>query len=102
MKYKKIFFLIVFFFSIVSTSTMVYASEDTDLNIILEKSTTDDGSPKKEPIYTPKKSEPVRILPQTGEILKSFLFILIGLSILLFCISIVINRTNTKIMNWET
>lgn len=71
---------------------------DIEVRIIETKESTSDT---KETIYTPKKAVPVRILPNTGEIITTFIYIIIGLSFLFFFVGLLLNRILYKEIRWD-
>ena len=108
---KKLTIILLLVAFIFFSSVVTFAVEDaiggnksTITEIILKKGT--DGTTeneKKETIYTPDEAKPVRILPETGEILTSFIYIIIGLSVLLFILGIMISRIiySNNEFRWE-
>lgn len=101
MNKNKLLPILIFFIFTISLPITTFASEETEVNIHLKKG-ADEPIDKKEPIYTPKKPVDVTFLPQTSEILNSFIFIIIGLSILLFIIGIIMNKESLLNISLET
>lgn len=78
-------------------------SKKTEVEIVLNKGKIPDtkGDEDKPTIYTPKKAVPVKVLPSTGEVVTSFIYIIIGLSLVLFLLGIVISRLGHNDIRWE-
>ncbi|MBO0476476.1 hypothetical protein DOK76_05295 [Vagococcus sp. DIV0080] len=88
-------------FSPISLANDTYFGEEkeTEVGVILEKDTID--SKEKDTIYTPTPAVPVRRLPDTGEIITSFVYIIIGLSLILFIFSLAVVKLLKNDMRWE-
>jgi len=89
--------ILLTFISIFSLGNInTYANEskaDTEMNVLLEKgSNKTDDTKDKDTNYKPTPAEYVKKLPQTGEIITSFLIIMIGFSILLFILLLLFNK----------
>jgi len=84
----------------------VYANEKdavTATDIILKQGEVDKDKDKdkdKDNMYKPKDPEYIKKLPQTGEIISSFIFIMIGFSIILF-ISLLLIDKYTYLNEWR-
>lgn len=103
---KKIFFIILIFLPFFSNTIVSNAelNDDTDINVTIKKNISSynpNSNSKKEPIYTPDSPKIVQILPQTGEILTSFMYSVIGLSLLIFFSGLFFNKYIIKNMNWR-
>lgn len=104
MKYKKKYLLtaVLLIFSLLSFS-QVYAIE-TQTEIKIEQSELKGDRPESnDNLYKPNDPIPVQLLPQTGEIVLSFVYIMIGLSLLIFVLGIFINKMymNTIEVRWD-
>ncbi|MGX7024900.1 hypothetical protein [Vagococcus hydrophili] len=106
MKLFKLSCLVLLFISLsLAVPSLVSANDDhkTQAEVILKK--TKDSEPKptkpKESIYTPEKAKPVRFLPQTGEIVASFMYIIIGLCFLIFILGMLMNRATKIDVRWD-
>ena len=88
-------------FSLVGFNLSFAASITNDVEVNINKTEPSKEVDKTEPIYTPKDPVPVKILPQTGEIIASFMYIMIGLSILLFITGLIVNKVNTVDVRWD-
>ena len=91
------FLLLVFMLAPLNHTQAVSSSEKiqrSEIGIELLKSNPEDkdDDEDKETIYTPDDPRPIRVLPDTGEIISSFLYMILGLSILLFLFGVLINR----------
>lgn len=78
----------------------------TDGNTITEVTLEGEKKPvkpdeKKEPIYKPDPAKPVKILPNTGEVITTFMYMVIGLSILLLFLGMYINTITRNFIRWE-
>lgn len=93
--------LSIVLFSLVGFNLSFAASITNDVEVIIDKSNDSEETVKKEPIYKPKDPVPVKILPQTGEVIASFMYIMIGLSILLFITGLLVNKINTIDVRWD-
>ncbi len=76
---------------------------DVEIEILESKDDgkKDDDVIDKETVYTPSEPIPRRILPDTGEIITSFIYILIGLSLLLFLFGLLISRMIQNDIRWD-
>lgn len=81
----------------------VYAKQnvETEVEVNLSKSKEEDQEEDKDTIYTPEEPVPVRVLPNTGEIITSFIYILIGLSLILFLFGLFVSRMIQNDIRWE-
>lgn len=75
--------------------------KDSKVNIILKSEKVEsqaDGNNNNngDHIYSTAPAKPVNLLPQTGEIVTSFIIMIIGLSVLLFVLGIYINKSITN------
>lgn len=92
------FFLLLIFSFFISVSTSSYAVEqekDIDISLKIIKGETSVKPPTDDKDNNYKPSEPQEIkklLPQTGETILSFMFVLIGVSIMLIIVGIVTLR----------
>lgn len=79
-------------------------SEKTEVEIEISKSSMDedeDSGIDKETIYTPVEPTPLRVLPNTGEVIVSFIYIIIGLSIILFLFGLLVSRLIQNDVRWD-
>lgn len=90
--------IVMIFMTDVSLAADSHLKEETEVNILLEKGTV---PKKKVPIYTPKKAEQIKILPQTGEIITAFIYVILGLSVVLFLLGLVVIKMNSNQLSWE-
>lgn len=83
----------------------VYAKQnvETEIEVNLSKSKEEDQGKDedKDTIYKPEEPVPVRVLPNTGEIITSFIYILIGLSLILFLFGLFVSRMIQNDIRWE-
>lgn len=103
MKYLKLAFNILFVFVFIFGGSYIsFANnKDSKVDIQITQTSTSDKEKEKETIYTPQKATPIKLLPQTGEILTSFMLIIIGLSILVFILGILVSRLTIKDIRLE-
>jgi len=83
---------------------MASTSEKTEVEIEISKSSMDEEDDKsidKETIYTPAEPTPLRVLPNTGEVITSFVYIIIGLSIILFLFGLLVSRLIQNDVRWD-
>lgn len=102
MKNYKIFSMLIIIFFILAFPIITFADEKSDVEVNLKRSIYISSEDKKEPIYTSKSPKNITVLPQTGEIISSFIIILIGLLILLFIVGIQINKYKILDISLET
>jgi len=92
--YLAILLTFISIFSLGTTNTFANENKtDTEMNVLLDK-----GSPQKDEIkdkvtnYKPTPAEYIKKLPQTGEVITSFVIIITGFSILLFILLLLFNK----------
>lgn len=107
MKYLKIScvaaVLMTFFLFLPNVVTAESSNNETKTEIILNKSKEID---KKKPkpgvtIYETKPPKEVNLLPKTGEVITTFMYMIIGLSFLLFIMGLLVNRATRNDVRWE-
>ena len=88
---------------VVAQASTTMDSKETGVQVILDRGKLADteGDEDKPTVYTPKKASPVKVLPSTGEVVTSFIYIIIGLSFVLFILGIVISRLGHDNVRWE-
>ena len=86
-----------------AVSKVVVTNQKTEVGVELQKSSIDviDEDKEKETIYTPDDPRPIRVLPDTGEIITSFMYVILGLSILLFLFGLLVNRLIENDVRWD-
>lgn len=98
-------FTMIFFFPIVTFATVDKIDNTdrvTEADVIIEKKENEkEVEQDKETIYTPKKAVPLRVLPNTGEVLMSFIYIIVGLSVLIFIFGVIVSKTIHDEIRWE-
>lgn len=99
---KNIAILSMVLFSLVGFNLSFAESvTNNDVEVNINKADSSKEVEKKELIYRPKDPVSVKMLPQTGEIVASFMYIMIGLSILLFITGLIVNKVNTIDVRWD-
>lgn len=107
MRFLKLNFVVGLFVVLwlLPTSTVsANVSEKTEVEIEISKSSMDEdenNSIDKETIYTPVEPTPLRVLPNTGEVIVSFIYIIIGLSIMLFLFGLLVSRLIQNDVRWD-
>ena len=76
--------------------------QKTDVEVNITYTSEEKEPPEKGNIFDPDEAKPVKILPSTGEVLTTFVYVIIGLSILTFVLGILINRTIKLDIEWES
>lgn len=101
---KIITIFILLLITFVSTNNVLASNfdEDTEANVSLKKSDSNtETNNNKKPIYTTSTPKKVDLLPQTGEILASFMYVMIGLSLLIFIIGLIFNKYSMNNIEWS-
>lgn len=110
MKLKKMNFiaclLIAFIFVLPKYFSLVEATqtskEETVVEIHLTETTESmDKTDDQDTIYTPNEPSPVRVLPNTGELITSFIYMIVGLSFLLFIFGLLVIRMIQEDIRWD-
>lgn len=96
-----LFTLLVSFLFLAPTILSAEAKESSKVEITLKEGKKAIDDKDKDNIYTPKPAEIVRILPTTGEVITSFIYIIIGLSLLVFIFGMLIVRMINNDVRWE-
>lgn len=85
----------------VNADNTIVTQGKSEVELTLKKGEPKKKTDDKDNVYTPDKAKPIKILPQTGEVIKTFMYMMVGLSLMLFFMGIVINRTNRNYIRWE-
>lgn len=106
MKIFKIGCLVALFVSFLVVIPTVASAANNDaskveLTLKEGKKIIDDKGDDKDNIYTPKPAKIVKVLPTTGEVITSFIYIILGLSVLLFLFGIFIIKMTNNDIRWE-
>ncbi|MEG0285814.1 MAG: LPXTG cell wall anchor domain-containing protein [Vagococcus sp.] len=109
MRKLKIYSLLVCLVSLIIFSPTITKAEisetknnlETKTEIEIKKGPDKVITKDEETIYEPSEPKPIRILPQTGEIITTFIYVIVGLSLLIFLIGILINRMTREYIRWE-
>lgn len=107
MKYLKIscvtILLMTLFLFLPNVVTAESNNNESKTEVTLKKSgKIDKVKPKKEiNIYETKQPKEVKLLPKTGEIITTFMYMIIGLSFLLFIMGLLISKVTRNDVRWE-
>lgn len=97
-------FPLTLLFGLASGSAIAADATDTSVNVSIISSSdkpilNDNG---KDPIYKPKDPEIINLLPQTSEIITTFIYLIIGLSLIIFVLGVYMVRSlYDHSVNWR-
>lgn len=93
--------LLVSLLFLIPTIASAEAKETSKVEITLKEGKKVIDDKDKDNIYKPKPAEIVRVLPTTGEVITSFIYIIIGLSLLVFIFGMLIVRMTNNDIRWD-